>query len=423
MASLKLSRRTLLRSSAVALALPLLEQMQARAFAAGATSTAAPRRMVCMMTTLGINPENFFPDKPGRDYTPSPYLQVLQDLRNDFTVFSGVSHPDVDNGHQAEASYLTAAPHPGSNSFRNTISLDQFVAEKIGSETRFPALTLGLRSGISFSRSGTPVPAEKSPSAMFSRLFLSGSPAQVKQQVQKIKDGQSIMDTVLDQTRTLQGQVSPEDRRRLDEYFTSVREVEVRMTRAEEWSKKPKPKVTVPPPIDIQNQADLIGRTKLMYDLIHLAVQTDSTRIITMSVNCGGAAPLVPGVTMEHHNLSHHGKDPEKLAQLRLIETAQMQALRDLLLKLQQTREQGRSLLDGTMVLYGSNLGNSSSHSTKNMPILLAGGGFRHGQHLAFDRDNNMPLCKLYVSMLQQMGLETDTFASGKGRITGLDAA
>ena len=192
---------------------------------------------------------------------------------------------------------------------------------------------------------------------------------------------------------------------------------------AQEWSKRPKPKVSVPPLGDIASMADIVGRTRLMLDLARLAFQTDSTRFITLRIDVVGVVPPIAGVTLDHHNLSHHGKDPEKLKQLQLIEVQQLAALRDFLGQLQQTKEGGETLLERTMVLYGSNLGNASSHDTRNLPILFAGGGFKHGQHLASDRKNNTPLCKLYVSMLQRLGIEIDRFASGAGRLGGLEFA
>jgi hypothetical protein len=420
-----LSRRTFLRGASVSLALPMLNVM--RPAVAAAASVAGPaaeshRRIVFICTTLGIHGPNFFPETAGRDYKPSPYLEPLKEYRDDFTVLSGVSHPDVDGGHNSEYSYLTAAPHPGSSSFRNSVSVDQFVAEKIGSQTRFPYLALGTaRGSLSITRNGTIIPSDKRPSILFRKLFLTGTPKEVEDQVRKLKQGQSIMDTVLGQTRRLQSEVGAEDRRRLDDYFTSVREVEQRLTKAEEWSKKPKPVVNVKPPTDIANGADIIGRTRLMYDLVHLSIQTDSTRVITLAVDGMNSVPPVEGVTIDHHNCSHHGKDPEKLAQLRLIEMQQMLAFKELVAKLKSTQEAGESLLDRTMVVYGSNLGNASSHDTKNMPILVAGGGFRHGQHIAFDQQNNYPLCNLYVSMLQRMGIQADSFATGKGTLRGLE--
>jgi hypothetical protein len=217
--------------------------------------------------------------------------------------------------------------------------------------------------------------------------------------------------------------VSATDRERLDQYFTAVREVEEQLVKSQEWSKRPKPKVSVAPPRDVASLADIIGRTRLMFDLAHLAIQTDSTRFITLKIDVVGAVPPIAGVKLDHHNLSHHGKDPEKLQQLQRIEVQQLTALGDFLGKLKQSKEGGETLLDRTMVLYGSNLGNASSHDTKNLPILLTGGGLKHGKHLAFDRKNNVPLCKLYVSMLQRLGAEVDRFGSGSGRLAGLELA
>jgi len=420
-----LSRRTFLRGAGVSMALPMLDAMLPRAVAKAAAAMGiaqTQRRMICICTGLGIHAGNLFPEQAGRDYKLTPYLQPLANHRNDFTILSGVSHPDVDGGHHSESSFLTTAPHPGSSNFRNTVSLDQVVAEKLGAVTRFPYLALATaRSSLSVTRSGTQIPSDKRPSQLFKKLFLTGSDKEIQDQLRKLKEGQSIMDTVLDRTRSLQKDVGAADRQRLDEYFTSVREVEQRLNDAEAWATRPKPKVDVKPPTDIQNGADTVGRTRLMYDLIHLAIQTDSTRVITLSIDGMSSVPPIEGVTIDHHNLSHHGKDETKLAQLRIVELEQMKAFADLVAKLKQAREADGTLLDRTMVLYGSNLGNASSHDTKNMPILLAGGGFRHGQHLAFDTRANAPLGNVFVSMLQQMGIESDNFGTGRSTMRGLE--
>jgi hypothetical protein len=410
------NRRDFLRAAGVALALPSLECL-------GRSGAAAPpRRMVCANTTLGLHGDNLFPSQAGRDYDGTPYLQVLGDLRDDLTIFSGVSHPEVDGGHASEASFLTAAPHPGSSSFRNSISLDQLAVERLAPDTRFPCLALGTaRGSLSFSRSGVQIPSEKSPAAVFQKLFVSGTDAEIRQQVQRLKDGQSIMDIVRDQAGRLLQSASRIDHQRLDQYFTAVREVEQRLVQAEAWAHRPKPQVDVPPPIDIVDRKDIIGRTRLMFQVMQLALQTDSTRFCTLSIDGMNDVPPIKGVTIDHHNLSHHGKDPEKLKQLAIIETLEMEALRDFLTQLRATPEQDGTLLEHTMVLYGSNLGNASSHDTKNMPILLAGGGFRHGQHLAFDRKDNTSVCQIFVSMLQRLGVETDRFAGGQGCIAGLE--
>ena len=415
------SRRAFLRGVGVTLALPLLEAM--RMPVAAAALNPQRRRMVAIMTPLGMHSENLFPAETGRGYTPSPYLKPIEALRDSFTVFSGLSHPDVDGGHDSERSFLTAVPHPSMPSFRNGVSLDQFAAERLGGETRFASLQLSTMGGsLSWTRGGIQIPSEQSPAKMFAKLFLAGKESEVKQQVEKLRAGQSVMDTVTAEAKRFASDLSPRDRDKLDEYFTSVRELEQKLVKAEEWTKKPKPVVNVAPPVDIQDKADLIGRTKMMYDVMHLALQTDSTRLITLQLQGTGLVVPIPGVTIDHHNLSHHGKDPEKLRQLALVEEAEMAALGEFLLKLQATHEEGGTLLEKTMVLFGSNLGNASSHDTRNMPMLLAGGNFRHGQHLAFDPKNPPPLGNLYLQMLHQLGLEVDAFASSKGGIPGFEA-
>jgi Protein of unknown function (DUF1552) len=406
----------------VALALPLLDAMLPNARSAPQRA-AQRRRMVAVCTGLGVHAPLLFPEKAGRDYAPTPYLKELEAVRDQLTICSGLSHPLVDGGHSSEASFLTAAPHPGSSSFRNAISFDQMVAERLRPDTRFASLTLstGNRTSLSWSRTGVRVPADEKPSQVFARLFLDGSAEEVRGQVRKLRDGQSIMDTVRDDAGRMNRELGQNDRDKLDEYFNSVRELEQRLVRGEEWVKRPKPKAPGAPPRDIASPADTIGRTRLMYDLIHLAIQTDSTRIITLFIAGMPSVPPIPGVNADWHNLSHHGKDPAKIAQLRLIETEHMKALHDLLVKLQGSKEEDETLLDRTMVLFGANMGNASSHDTKNLPILLAGGGFKHGAHLAFDQTNNAPLCNLFMSMAQRLGLEMNSFASSAGALRGLE--
>jgi hypothetical protein len=415
------TRRRFLRASGVTLALPLLESLAPFSLAAPESK---PRRMIAVCAGLGLCPDYLFPTTSGPKYELTPYLSVLKDFRNSFTVCSGLSHPDVNGGHDAEVCFLTAARRPGQAGFRNTISLDQFAVEKLKPDTRIPFLALSTHSSsISFNRGGVQIPPDTRPSVVFARLFLEGNREEVARQANRLQDRRSILDTVRGQANQLARQVSATDRDRLEQYFTAVREVERGLVRAQEWSKRPRPKVSVPPPRDIASIADIVGRTRLMLDLARLAFQTDSTRFITLRIDVVGVVPPIPGVSLDHHNLSHHGKDPEKLKQLQRIEMQQMAALRDFLGGLQQVKEGGETILDRTMVLYGSNLGNASSHDTRNLPILFAGGGFKHGQHLAFDRKNNAPLCKLYVSMLQRLGIEVDRFASGAGRLSGLDPA
>jgi hypothetical protein len=382
--------------------------------------------MVCLCTPLGLHPAFFFPEKSGKDYELTPYLEVLKDFRNDYTVVSGLAHAGMSPGfaHQASASFLTGAPGAGRPGFKNAISVDQFAAAKIGGRTRFASLALsGEGAGLSWTRTGALVPASTSPAKVFAKLFLDGKPDEVKAQVNRLEDGRSILDDVRDEAKNLRSGLGAEDRDRLDEYITSVRELEQRLASDEAWAKKPKPKVNVEQPKDIPNVADLIGRTRLLFDLSHLALQTDSTRLITIMLAGSTYVPPINGVSLGHHDLSHHGKDPGKLDQLKIVEVETMKTLRDFLAKLKQSKEAGDTLLDRTMVYLGSNLGDGSSHSVKNLPVLVAGGGFKHGQHLRFDPDNSPPLCNLYVSMLQRLGIEADKFRTSTGTLTGLEAA
>jgi hypothetical protein len=373
-----------------------------------------------------LHPPYFFPEKAGKEFELTPYLDVFEELRGDFTVVSGLMHAGQSPGfaHQASASFLTGAQNAGRPGFRNSISLDQFAAEHIGHHTRFASLALsGEGAGLSWTRTGALVPASTSPSKVFAKLFLDGRPDEVRGQVDRLADGQSILDDVRGQADTLRKKLGADDRDKLDEYITSVRDLEKRLARDEAWCKTPKPKVNVPPPKDIPSAADLLGRTRLLFDLTHLALQTDCTRLITIMLAGSTYVPPIPGISLGHHDLSHHGKDPRKLAQLKIVEIETMKTLRELLTKLKQSKEDGGNLLDRTTVFLGSNLGDGSSHSVKNLPVLLAGGGFKHGQHLKFDAQSPPPLCNLFVSMLQRLGIPTDKFSSGTSTLTGLEMA
>ncbi|HYD84067.1 MAG TPA: DUF1552 domain-containing protein, partial [Opitutus sp.] len=419
-----------------ALSLPFLDSMLpgfARAASAAAASPltpgGSPRRMFGICNNLGLLPELFFPTGNGRDYVASPYLKLLDAHRNDFTVLNGVSHPNVDGGHPADISFLTAAPHPASSSFRNTISLDQYIAERIGILTRFPSLTLAVNTNtrsLSWTGSGVAIPPEEKASDVFKQLFLQGTQEEIEAQIRDLDTGRSILDAVADQAKDLQWRVGAHDRTRLDQYFTSVRDLESRMQASRGWETKPKPVVQASVPVDPASPAQYMAKVKVMYDLAKLAFETDSTRSITLMLNSVGT-PVVEirgaTITEDYHNLSHHGKAEDKLAQLKVLDEWQMKLLAGLMTDLKSVREGEETLLDRTMVLYGSNLGDANAHSTTNMPTLFAGGGFRHGQHLVFDRQQNYPLPNLFVSMLQRMGIEEEKFASSTGTMRGLEMA
>jgi hypothetical protein len=421
MARASLTRRRFLKATGVSLALPWLETTAA---VARADMVRSPqRRMVAILYPLSFYPSHFFPEQSGRDYALPRYLKFVEAFRKDFTVFSGLSHPRVAQSHfDSENVFLTGCPVAGTvgaaAAFRNTVSLDQLAAAHIGSQTRFPTLSVG---NLSFLPSGGRVPGMTKPSEFFAKLFLSGNEEQKKAQKRRLRNGQSILDLVGDQARDMQRGLPARDSDKLDEYFSSVRDAERRLSDMLEWEDRPKPKADGPAPVDVSQKDKPFEFLRLMYDLIVLALRHDASRLITVHAGFMGTQPLFNGSAVDYHNLSHHGKLPENLDKLSQLEDESMKAFSHFLLKLTESREEGEPLLDRTMVLLGSNLGNSNTHETTNLPILLAGGGFKHGQHLAFDRENNTPLCNLYLSMLQRLGLEISSFGSSKGTLKGLE--
>jgi hypothetical protein len=360
-----------------------------------------------MCATLGFHTPFLFPKETGADYTLTPYLEPLQNLRSNFSVISGLQHEEQNgaNGHTSEMTWLTSAKHPGLAGFKNTISIDQLIADHIGSQTRFPSLILGTGSeSMSWSSSGVPLPAESSPSRAFQQLFVDGTPSEIEAQIKSLTRGRSILDTVLGQAKNLHSNLGQRDQEKLDEYLSAVRDLEGRLVQNEAWVQRPKPKVDAKPPTDIQARTDAIGKMNLMQDLIVLALQTDSTRTITLRLNGMNAVPEIEGVKNDWHNLSHHGQDEAKIEELKVIELAEFTAFAGFLTKLQ-----AHSLLDSTSVLFGSNLGNASAHQTANLPLILAGGGYKHGRHIAINKDQHV-FSNLFVSLAQRMGVETDQF-------------
>ncbi len=422
-----LSRRHFLRGAGGAvLGLPFLEAMNpsfARAIAPGTTS---PKRFVAMCATLGFHGPHLFPTEAGKEYELTPYLSKLKEFRDDFTAISGLSHPEQqgNNGHASEMTWLTSARRPGLAGFKNTISLDQLIAARIGVETRFPFLALSTNGrSMSWTANGVEIPGETSPEKLFKSLFLQGTDAEVAAEMKSFKRGRSILDTVLGEAKGLEKELNNRDRTKLDEYLTSVRDLEIQLQESGEWVQRPKPETTATPPKDIQDKNDAIARQRLMNDMIVLALQSDSTRTITFQLSGMNAVPTIPGVNTDWHNLSHHGKDPAKIDELKLIEEAEFTVFSEFLGKLKAVEENGKSLLDHTSVLFGSNLGNASSHDWRNLPTIVAGGGYRHQGYLAHDETENTPLANLFVSMAQRMGIETDTFGSSTSAgITGLEA-
>lgn len=438
-----LSRRHLLRGAGCALSLPLLDAMLPACNAAPSQfkpldkSQAAHPRLICCYIPNGVNILQWKPKETGRDYQLSPTLQVLKDHREDFTVITGLGHPHCTGGHSGADTWLTGADLkavPGAD-YSNTISVDQVVAEILGKKTRIPSLQLSDQSGtgsaghshtISFDRTGTPLPAENSPSQLFERLFVPDSAADRQAALQRYAEKRSILDSILSEAKSLQHRVGKQDQKKLDEYLNSVRETEQRVERLEQWIDVPKPEVSKK---DLQlnmlpgNAHDRPMWLDVMLELSYLAFITDTTRVIAFewSREAGGYG----GGGENHHELSHHGGDAGMLDKLAHIDRFHLERLNRFMTFLKSTSEADSSMLDRTAIVFGSgmNSGETGDHSPKDLPLLIAGGkqlGLKHGQHIGFEKDKNPPLSNLFVNLIQATGVESDKFQDATGTLNGL---
>lgn len=424
------SRRRFLKASGVTVALPLLESVRPlRARAEAAAGSSHPQRLVCVGNSFGMYQPAFFPKSTGEDYETPELLKPLAEYRDNFSILSGLDH-GVTGGHFAVHSFLTGvlsvdAKHmPDGN-----ISLDQRAAESIGSLTRFPTLNVGCQGGLhngcqmSWTRSGVRVPPIPGPRELFRKLFIDDSAAGRRTAAERSALKQSILDSVLGDANSLAKRVGNRDRQKLEEYFTAVRDAERTVTRNRHWQGVEKPDA----PIDQPPNRGIVEDLPVLYDLIALALQTDSTRIATLEISSEGFDTSVLGVDGGYHSISHHGQRQEKIDALVMIERYQTEHFARFLDKLKSLDNPatGRPLLEDTVVMFGSGMGNGNSHTNTNLPILLAGGGFQHGRHLAYPTDQNrrVPLSNLYVSILQRLGIEADYFASSTGTLRDLSTA
>jgi hypothetical protein len=422
----KIGRRSFLKAAGVSIALPALESLAGRAFAA--ESKRPPVRMVCVGNEFGMYPGAFWPGQTGADYELTTLLAPLGPHRRDLTLFSHLDH-GAKGGHFAVHTFLTGVKAAEAKAMPDGgISLDQRAAEFVGSQTRFPSLTIGSEDGLhggcqmSWTRSGTRVPPVTGPRELFRLLFVDDDGTAKQQKSDRIALQGSILDAVLGDAKSLGRKLNKPDGQKLDEYLASVRDVESKLRLDQHWQNIPKPKVDLKEP---ENQG-LTRDLPAIYDLLALALQTDSTRVATLEIG-GSFAASDLGIRDGYHNLSHHGQVQSKIDLLVQIELYQMQQFSRFLDKLKSIREPASdgTLLDSTMVLLGSGMGNANSHINTDLPIILVGGGFQHGEHKAYPDEarRRVPLCNLFVSLLQRFGVETDRFSMSSGTLTGLELA
>ncbi|MDP7017606.1 MAG: DUF1552 domain-containing protein [Pirellulaceae bacterium] len=415
-------RRLFLKGLGVSIALPPFES-----YGAKLNQTSAPaHRFVCVAPNYGMNPGGFFPEQTGAAYVMPPLLKSLEPHRRDLTIFTNLDHPDVGGGHGCSNTLLNAVEmkdvrqHP-----QRLHSLDQLLAEQLGQATRFPSLLLGS-GGVSWSRAGVSLPTDASPTRVFTRLFVSDQ-AKTKQRKKRFLDEDgSILDVVRQDARRLQTRLAGADRAKLDQFLTSIRGVERKLKRQSAWIDIAKPNIddeVIRGNDDVAVDLEYPYNTAVMYDLIVLALQTNSTNVICYGHPGGNRMFPFEGVSLGYHSLTHHGKRPDLLKQLNIIESYYAEQFSRFIGKLKQTLDaDGVPLLDSTVVLFGSGMGNASSHSSRNLPIALVGGGFRNGAHHRFDRHgrDGRPLSDLFVTILQQLGVERDEFATSTGNLNEL---
>ena len=424
-----LNRRKFLHGAGGAIiTLPFLESI-----ATAQPANDVPMRMLCVGNNFGFVPKLFFPTDTGADYQMPELLEPMAAYRDKFTIFSQLDHGSEGvGGHGGVHAYLSGVLAKNSKGFAEAnISMDQKAAKHVGTQTRYPSMQFAFEPStgnqLSWSESGIAIPPVRELSKIFALLFQSTPASQVSVLKRTAERRISILDLVRTDAERLKGHISHADQEKLDQYFTSIRELEQRLTQSQSWLDKPKPQVDYKL-ADDADDLDFVDRVPLYYDLIALALQTDSTRVVTLEVTGLGANSGGLPLTKGYHQLTHHGKVESYIKELKQIEKVHTSAFARFLDKASEIQEaNGKSLLDNTMALFGSGMGNASSHSNKDLPLILAGGGFKHGQHLRFEKDKRRgietPACNLFVSMLQRFGMETDQFNTSTGTLTGLESS
>ena len=424
----KLERRHFLKGlGGSALFLPHLDAMAATN-AVKSIDSSVPKRMVCIGNNFGFVPQLFFPEKTGEQYDLPDLLKPLKKHQRDFTIFSHLDHGiNGQGGHSGIHAYLSGILSKNSKGFKErNISVDQKAAEMTQSKTRFSSLQFSSSDSknnkLSWSNAGVALPSITNLNQIFDLLFQKSSPTSKRNAELNLERQTSILDLVKTDADRLTRQVGKSDREKLDRYFSSIRSVEKQLNQTRLWIDHPKPTVNYQLPKEAAN-LNFSKRIPLYYDLIALALQTDSTRVITFGTGDIGSDGGGLGVTRGYHQLTHHGKVPGYIAELSIIESFLVKEFSGFLDKLSGIEEpNGKTLLDNTITLFGSGMGNASSHSNKRLPLVLAGGGFRHGQHISFENQNNRPpASNLFLSMLQQFGMETNRFGQSTGTLAGME--
>ena len=409
----RLNRRFFLKSSSVMMALPAMES-----FGEANVEKEGAENFVAVGTYLGYYAKGFYPEKVGKLDKLSKTLEPLNDLKHKFTVFSGFDHRAT-NGHDSWTNFLCGQ-------FHKTYSLDQLIADEIGQGTRYPSIELSAGAGessseMSFIKEGIALPMIQRPSVFYKKLFMSKQDVKYAKYI--LETGQSSLDFVYQDAKSLANNLTARDRQKMDEYFSSLRGVEKRMKQSLASFDKPIPKTTYKlPAFDPLTPNLQLEAEDLMYDLMTLALDTKSTKVLSLFIHGLGQVFTIDGRTLStgYHGLSHHGNDPVLVNDLMTVDKGHVRCLSRFLKQLEEKKDtQGKSLLDKTIVLMGTGMGDASRHYNGDLPTIVAGGGFKHGYHIHEDRQapNAAKLGNVYVSILNKLGLEIDHFSNARGNL------
>ncbi|MCH2204267.1 MAG: DUF1552 domain-containing protein [Lentisphaerales bacterium] len=403
------TRRTFLTALASSLALPTMASL--------GNNSKSPLRLICIGTDLGMHPDSFIPKSTASSFELSPLLKPLKKHKEDLSFINGFNHVGMKGSHGGAHAWLSGVTKDKASSFQEgNITVDQKLVEELGYKTRYPSLEIGVGGQMSWTRNAVPLPTIDSPKLIFQKMFLKDDLNAKKQHKKLLAENRSILDEHLESFRKLKPKLDKTDSEHFEQYHTSVRELEKKIVQQQRWFDVPKPKTRYKLPSVSKAINELMP---VLYDLIHLAVQTDSSRFITFSLGQTIRINELPGITKGYHDLSHHGKNPEKLKQLLSIENFFMEELAAFVEKMKQTKQtDGQSLFSSTQIIFGSGLGNASSHSSKNLPQVVMGGNILGGKFI--QAKGQRPLCNLYTTLLQSHGLEIDKFGTSDGNINEL---
>ena len=397
-----ISRKEFLKFGA---ALPLA--MNSLNLNAASNNKQAPKRIIFVNNSLGFYKPYFFPKKQG-DLSTSNYLKDIR-TKEKVTVFQNLFHPGMEtSNHDSEKSFLTGTPNPESSNFVNGISLDQVLVKGMGDTTRFPFLNFSIYDrgwGCSWNGRGSAIPPMHNEEKIFEILF---KEEDLRSKKQQLKNDQNILDCL--RRDLLQLKRKNSNQFKLDHYNSVISELEVRLDHEKFWLETKKPKVENS--LSEDNEFKFSSKIRNLFELSKLAFQTDSTRVITFSMDWIYGAIKVPGTTGGWHTLSHHGGRKDVIEKLSRIETDTLKHFENFLFELDQIKEGDRTLLDNTTVVMGSNFGDSSNHTCNNLPMIVAGGGYKHENHKVMQEPT--PLCNLYLELLHKHNVDVGNFGSSE---------